>query len=379
MRILSQSIEDALSANRGEGPGFSALRLALALAIVFVHCFVLSNGSQQVLGGNTVPTNVAAAVAQHSDATGGFFSWLRETFLRKHNPDAHFANAFVLMFFALSGFLVAGSAFRTRSLSKFLTFRALRIVPALFVEVVLSALVLGPLLTSFSYEAYFANPKFFEYFGNIIGRVRFELPGLFLSNPLPSIVNGNLWTLPAEFYCYLITAALMFSGVMFRRAAFSCFFVGGAISLVLITAYFSELYQHSISTFGMFAIGTFFCGAMIFHWREYITLDKWLFAGSVAVFYLTTVAPPSIHAVLQYVDLITLSYLTVYIGFIRLPNIKGDYSYGIYLYGFPLAQMLVATISGVRGQPYLLMLVAVPQRLHSLQLLGIYLKAQRSG
>ena len=60
------------------------------------------------------------------------------------------------MFFALSGFLVAGSLNRTR-LDSFVALRIFRIVPALAVEVILSAIVLGPLFTTFSYNQYFSD------------------------------------------------------------------------------------------------------------------------------------------------------------------------------------------------------------------------------
>ena len=72
-------------------------------------------------------------------------------------------------FFALSGFLVTGSALRLRATVPFLTFRFLRILPALFVEVTLSALVLGPLFTRLPLAHYFSDPQFMRYFGNIAG------------------------------------------------------------------------------------------------------------------------------------------------------------------------------------------------------------------
>jgi peptidoglycan/LPS O-acetylase OafA/YrhL len=54
--------------------------------------------------------------------------------------------------------------------------------------------------------------QFFRYFGNIVGWITFSLPGVFASN-YSSVVNTNLWTLPSELDCYIITAALMMSGL----------------------------------------------------------------------------------------------------------------------------------------------------------------------
>jgi peptidoglycan/LPS O-acetylase OafA/YrhL len=66
------------------------------------------------------------------------------------------------MFFALSGFLVTGSAIRTRSVRTFLTFRFLRIFPALATEVTLSAVILGPLLTTLPLKDYVSDHHFWN-------------------------------------------------------------------------------------------------------------------------------------------------------------------------------------------------------------------------
>jgi peptidoglycan/LPS O-acetylase OafA/YrhL len=52
------------------------------------------------------------------------------------------------MFFAFSGYLVAGSLQHCRTLTGFLSLRLLRLLPALAMEVILSTLVLGSLVTS---------------------------------------------------------------------------------------------------------------------------------------------------------------------------------------------------------------------------------------
>src|SRR5580658_4985585 len=180
-KLDSPSIGDIMRANEGVGPGFDTLRLGLALAIFCSHSFFASQGDNGLLWGT---------------------------------PVRPFLMAMVPVFFGLSGFLVTGSALRTASLQVFLTFRILRILPALVTEVTLSALILGPLLTSVSWHDYFTNREFVEYFGNIIGKIRFVLPGMFLDNPMPGIVNINLWTLKPEFTCYVIMAALILTGVI---------------------------------------------------------------------------------------------------------------------------------------------------------------------
>jgi peptidoglycan/LPS O-acetylase OafA/YrhL len=48
-----------------------------------------------------------------------------------------------------------------------------------------------------------------------------------------------------------------------------------------------------------------------------------------------------------------VAYIVVFVGMLPLPRIyllqTGDYSYGIYLYGFPIAQALLAVSPSLRG------------------------------
>jgi hypothetical protein len=114
----------------------------------------------------------------------------------------------VPMFFALSGFLIAGSANRLATLT-FFGNRAARILPALGVEILLSALLLGPLVSTMDMRSYFSDSQLAEYFFNVIGNVQFELPGVVFDRPYPNLVNGPLWTVPIEMVCYATMGALL--------------------------------------------------------------------------------------------------------------------------------------------------------------------------
>src|ERR1700761_7226647 len=125
--------------------------------------------------------------------------------------------AFLLpMFFALSGFLVAGGHERSNTLITFFGLRIFRIMPALTVEVLLSALILGPLLTTVTRTDYFVNPEFWSYFLNVIGGIHYYLSGVFLANPV-TVVNGQLWTVRWELVCYIVLAVLAIAGIFQRR------------------------------------------------------------------------------------------------------------------------------------------------------------------
>ena len=152
------SFGEVLDRQKGMSAGFDVLRWGLALLIFYGHCKWLAGS-----GAITVPVEAVATLADR-----GWAGWRRP-----------FQVSLVPMFFALSGFLVTASALRVREVSSFLILRALRIFPALAVEVMLSALVLGPLLTVLVLSDYFAHWSFWRYFGNIVGFVSFDLPGVF--------------------------------------------------------------------------------------------------------------------------------------------------------------------------------------------------------
>lgn len=326
-RLLSHcpTIDSVLRQHGGAGPGFDALRIALALAILAYHSVLLS----------------------HDKAT-----------LAAVNQSLYvFIIALVPMFFALSGFLVTGSAIRTRSVRMFLTYRGLRIFPALAVEVALCALLLGPLVTAAPLMAYFTDKHFFAYFGNILGMVRMSLPGVFLDNPHPNVVNGSLWTLQPEFYCYLIMAGLMISGMVFRRIWFTCGFLVATAALTALNITYGygkpgDLFPPNVILY------YFFAGIAVFHWKERIALHPLLFAFSLILCCLMLPRQGW-----SYLAALPLTYCTVYVGMQTIPRIPllqaGDYSYGIYLFNFPIQQTLVQAFPFLR-EWWMLLAIAMP-------------------
>jgi len=305
---------DVLNANRGAGPGFDALRIFLSVAILLWHSVYIAHGRAYLsLAGQPIEPLVLALV-----------------------PG----------FFCLSGFLVTGSAIRTRSVRTFLTFRSLRIFPALSVEVLLSALILGPLLTTLPLNEYFSSVKFFSYFGNIVGRIRYELPGVFENNPLPKTVNGSLWTLQPEFYCYLIMAGLMASKLVYNKKLYTIIFM--LMSLVLIFLDFTlGIGKPSPLVPWPAVIYSFFVGIAYFHWKSEIPKNRWLAIVSALISYGCLSTPG-----LTYAAIIALCYLVVYLGMLKVPRIpllqRGDYSYGIYLFGYPIQQTIAQLFPSLR-------------------------------
>jgi peptidoglycan/LPS O-acetylase OafA/YrhL len=143
-------------------------------------------------------------------------NWIRRS---GQGPFALCRPSFSQLSLPCLGFLFRGSLARTRP-HQFAILRVIRIIPALAVEVTLCAILLGLLFTEIPRSQYLASIQFYTYFLNIIGRIHFTLPGVFANNPGPSVVNGQLWTIPLEMECYLALILLAVSTLLRRRLIF---------------------------------------------------------------------------------------------------------------------------------------------------------------
>lgn len=352
-----KTFSEILEAHRGLGPGFDLLRLGLALSIVASHCSALSGNkgflSHLILDimNFLFPQAGAAAPALPPDSivNAGIAAEVKGV----SGPARPYTLCRVPMFFALSGFLVSGSAFRTRKIVPFLGLRVIRILPALFVEVTLSAIILGGIFTTLTASDYYTSPEFFAYFLNILGNVHYTLPGVFREHNVAPTVNGNLWTLPAEFYAYAITACLMLSGLVFNRKIFSIIFLICTIPL-LIGNFLYGYGENHLGLDGNVSVYYFFMGVLFYLWRDKIPYRASYFVIALVAAYVLMM---SNHTVYVYPAILT--YITLFIGLSALPQIgflkTGDYSYGVYLYGYPITQSLVAAIPAVRGNLFLLL------------------------
>lgn len=119
----------------------------------------------------------------------------------------------VAIFFSISGFLIARSWNADPSPIRFLIKRVLRIFPALAVCITLSVFVLGPIVTTLELREYLQHPATLDYLSNVFLYITYYLPGVFENNVYPNAVNGSLWSLPVEFFMYLLLAA---TGMLIR-------------------------------------------------------------------------------------------------------------------------------------------------------------------
>ncbi|MEO0369826.1 MAG: acyltransferase [Pseudomonadota bacterium] len=242
----------------------------------------------------------------------------------------------VYAFFVISGFLIAQSYERGRSRTQFLVARFLRLWPGLIVSILAVALLLGPLVTALSPAAYFGDTETWTFIARNITliSVQYHLPGVFEDLPYTDI-EGSIWTLLYEVLCYGGVFVLGVLGLLGRPWAMVAVFVA------YVSLYFGvrlvDLGLHSkinalITLAFPFGVGTAF-----YIWRRYLPLTIW---GVAVLALLAWVA----KGTLVYGPLFTLAlgYAVFWAAYIpkgtllRSYNKLGDYSYGIYIYAFPL-------------------------------------------
>lgn len=256
----------------------------------------------------------------------------------------------VKVFFVVSGYLIVASWVRDPDPLRYTMKRGLRILPALFVVVMLSAFVLGPLVTTLPLGDYFSSPVLVSYFKNILLNIRYFLPGVFDGNIYPSAVNGSLWTLPVEatmyFFVLLLGVATLWSSQQFFKFGWLLLTLVFLTTVAVRTFFMPELFQGLIVQ-GMLVTAFldvtpyFMVGGCLFLFSRVIPQSLPVALILVAGSYLLQ----GTFAALSLLNIVILSYAVVAFGnsstpFIRRAGRFGDMSYGVYLYGFPVAQTL---------------------------------------
>jgi peptidoglycan/LPS O-acetylase OafA/YrhL len=303
--------------------GFDYLRIGLATAVLIWHSIILSTGS--------TPLDQAL--------------W--------SGPFRFLPAAILPMFFAVSGFLVSASLERSR-LHQFLALRVLRIVPALSVVVVLSALVLGPVFTTLPLRRYFTSPEFGGFFLNIVAVVHVTLPGVFEHNPDPRFIASQLWTIPFEFQCYVALAILALLNLLRDRRA-----LAHIILLAAVAATVHALLLSPVSPFdhvpGRALILCFLAAVSLYFYRDAIPYSPRLAIGAAVASAVLLEIPNA-----SYLASFPVAYLTVWLGLRNPPRLPfGDLSYGVYLFHFPIEQTVMHFCPGA-GTWWRLTLITLP-------------------
>ena len=261
-----------------------------------------------------------------------------DPFMRLKYPGVYAASTAVKVFFFISGLLVTNSLLTKGSVRQYIFGRVFRIWPALVVVLLVSAFVIGPAFTLLKVSDYFSLSEPYHYaFGNILMLMPEGLPGVFCYNPVPRAINLSLWTLPYEVGAYIVVLLLWLIGTFRHR--WLC-------AVILVALVIDPLRQQSwllpwidpnpqVSWLPFcFALGSFLAVM-----ASRITLTVFLPVGLLAgfVFLRHTAIGLLVGIVAMLISLLYFSALP----WVRRLRLKTDLSYGTFIWGFPLQQIVV--------------------------------------
>ncbi len=294
------------------------IRLIASLMVVYMHSLAVSLGDQSV--------DIFYTLTNHKDLAGGIA---------------------VYIFFIISGFLICRSYDRSKSLGSYAKARFLRIWPLLFVVVIVSAFVIGPIASDYSAKDYYTHPLgYLPFLRNLVFDSSVtSLPGVF-SNQYNHSVNGSLWTLMYEVIWYIlvvllsplwkkkrITGPILYTLLAVLYLCNMLFNIDG-------TLYFSAEIISNFSKLGMF----FSMGMCYYLYEDEIVLNIKYFAIAIV----------GLFAGILFANfIVTFSIFGAYIIFYLAFQKKyvatwydkvGDLSYGIYIMAFPIQQVIVAIL-----------------------------------
>ena len=299
---------------------FDALRFLLATLVLFFHCFALLRGS------DTHQLSVLERLASFGGAIA------------------------VPFFFVISGYLVTQSWCRTPAPGVFLQKRLLRIYPGFLLAATLGAFVVGPLGTE-NLAAYwhgFHWLKFLCYLpllpADVVGP---QMSLVFPNLPYAGLIDGSFWTLRYEFECYLLVLGLGLLG-LYRRPGVVAILLGALLLVTLENILSRSVWipYHEYPLVGNPArwlrlVLFFLSGMAFFLFRDHLPFSPLFLGISLVLLASAFIFDRWLDPVLAFFGTYALLYAAVspawkWNHFARY----GDFSYGVYLYGFPVQQVL---------------------------------------
>ena len=259
-----------------------------------------------------------------------------------------FGNVGVYIFLTVSGYLITQSLMNSTSIFNFIWKRVIRILPALWFMVLTSVFIFGPILSEYSFYEYFNNVGSYNFLKNLFLFVpnNFKIPTVFASNHVGTY-NGCLWTIVYEVFFYLMLVVFFISKLLkFKFLLLIQWLLFVVIQFKLgdeISTYsYSSPWILNLNIEKCFRLFIYFEAGVLFYlfknilYRRYFVFIYLFNAFVISTFFhlsqltLAFILPPLV---------IYLSVINDKFSFIEK---YGDYSYGIYLYGYVIQQFIVS-------------------------------------
>jgi len=312
---MSSTPENGQSAKResfaireGHDNFFTPLRLIFASLVVFGHSFGVA---------------------------------LRDSSLEPHILYHYtFSYLAVNLFFIASGFLVTKSMVYRGDTPSFISARALRIFPALFVHVFFVMIVIGPLATKTPLAEFFSHPDWYLQPLKVLTffETNMVMPGMFQSNA-EDLGSAALWTLRYEVLAYIGTLLVFSFGMLRKKWMVLLQFVLPSLAWMLGDYYglFTNM-PATIENLVRFGIA-YGLGATIYAYRDRLTFS-WVALGVLVV---ASYIFRETRAVEVLVTTI-LAWIVFRFAYMKMPSLDWtkrlpDVSYGIYIYHWCILQL----------------------------------------
>ncbi len=245
----------------------------------------------------------------------------------------------VAIFFSISGYFMPGSFVRSGNFMGFIRRRLRRLLPGMVACSFLITYVLGAIYTS---------QPLFEYLTSRQAAQNFAMWSVFLAQPMPAVfpdfivpgaINGSLWTLSIEFLCYVVLGAALSFTTSWRIVL--ALFIGSIIGTAWLVHTGTGFSFYGVPLNYLFMFGICFTGGALLSMTEtawlparlhlvvFAALSIWLLRGRFEIFVLGTLG---------------ITLITIIIGASfseKLINGRFDISYGVYIYAFPIQQLVI--------------------------------------
>jgi peptidoglycan/LPS O-acetylase OafA/YrhL len=347
--------------SEGRDNNFNLLRFIAATMVIWSHSFPLALGP-----GDNEPLRSSLGVTLGSIA--------------------------VDIFFVSSGYLIAASLVSSKNIFRFAWARFLRIYPGLIVATVVTVVFIGLFISTEDTSRYFldrATWKFLIKNSALLLGIEYSLPGAFTQTPAAYAVNGSLWTLPKELLMYAIFAAIwLVAGVLCQLFACNRKLVFKVIVSVTLAAALL-LYVFGLKEFiedsNIRLLTVFSFGAFISLFRDRLPAHPGLAVLLAAAILVSSVD----RTFFFFVYTLLFPYLVICCALLPIWRLNefnrlGDYSYGLYVYAFPVQQIIMTFFKGIQPEPlfglaFLVTLVLAVISWHVIEKPALSLKGMKFG
>lgn len=256
----------------------------------------------------------------------------------------------VKIFFLIGGYLITKSFLSDSNIIRYSLKRILRIWPPLAVYTCFAAFILGPILSELTVSEYFSNRNLWLYFKNLRFYVTYALPGVFTQNPYPNAINGSLWTLPVEVAMYIIVPIIITFSKKRKDGSLYTALLATFTGLVCLIQILHHLYfpswrfviygtdiAQAMELVPFYLIGMLYAVTPV---KKYLNIE-------VAFILVLFCSCMKFETVGQLIMLyLVFPYIIFSIALIEKPFFgnfmnRTEISYGIYLYGFFVQQIIV--------------------------------------